>query len=90
MHEVYAALGHPKRREILALLRERDMTPGELAERLDLAKPTLSGHLNVLKAAGLLQGDRNGTSISYHLNVSVLEDAMSALMSMLKIGGRSE
>jgi len=51
----------------------------------DLAKPTLSGHFRVLKQAGLIQGDRNGTSITYHLNVSLLEEALGALLDLLGV-----
>jgi ArsR family transcriptional regulator len=85
MNRVYQALAHPVRRRVLALLRERDMTAGELAEHFDLAKPTLSGHFSVLKDAGLIQGDRNGTSITYHLNVSLLEEALLALLDAFAI-----
>lgn len=86
MSDVYRALSDPTRRRILALLRSGDMTAGELAAEFDLAWPTISGHLKVLREADLVQADRNGTSIIYHLNVSVLEDAMTSLMSALGIG----
>jgi DNA-binding transcriptional ArsR family regulator len=82
---VYKALSDPTRRRILELLRARDMTAGELAARFDLAKPTLSGHFAVLREAGLIQGDRTGTTITYRLNVSVLEEALWALMASFKI-----
>jgi DNA-binding transcriptional ArsR family regulator len=67
------------------MLRTRDMTAGEIAARFDLAKPTLSGHFAVLREAGLIQGDRAGTTITYRLNVSVLEEALWALMASFKI-----
>lgn len=82
---VYKAISDPTRRRILALLRERDMTAGELADRFELAKPTLSGHFAVLKAAGLIDGDKQGTSITYRLNVSVLEDALLGLMNLFSV-----
>lgn len=88
MNRVYQALADPTRRRVLELLRERDMTAGELAEHFPLAKPTLSGHFAVLKAAGLIQGDKNGTSITYRLNVSVLEEAVLALMNVFKLSQR--
>lgn len=69
------------------MLRERDMPAGEIAARFDLAWPTISGHLRQLKAADLVQADRHGTTLVYHLNVSVLEEAMLALMHAFKIGG---
>jgi ArsR family transcriptional regulator len=82
---VYPALSDPTRRRILELLRENDMTAGEIAAQFDLAKPTLSGHFTVLREAGLIQGDRAGTTITYRLNVSVLEEALWALMKSFKI-----
>jgi len=86
---VYKALADPTRRRILQLLRERDMTAGELAEHFDFAKPTLSRHFSVLRAADLIQGDKQGSTITYRLNVSVLEESMMAMMTMfgLDFGG---
>jgi ArsR family transcriptional regulator, arsenate/arsenite/antimonite-responsive transcriptional repressor len=86
--DVYRALSDPTRRRILALLRRGDMTAGELAAGFDQAWPTISGHLKVLREADLVQADRHGTTITYHLNVSVLEEAMAALMSALGIGAK--
>jgi len=90
MNKVYRALSDPTRRHVLALLRDRDMTAGELASRFELAAPTMSGHFTVLKEAGLIQADRTGSTITYRLNVSVLEEAMMALMDAFKLDqGRS-
>lgn len=86
MNDVYRALSDPTRRRILALLRDGDMTAGELAGQFDLAWPTISGHLKVLRDADLVQADRHGTSITYHLNVSVLEEALASFMTALGIG----
>jgi ArsR family transcriptional regulator len=86
MNAVYKALSDPTRRRILELLRKRDMTAGELAEHFDLAKPTLSGHFQVLKEADLIQADKVATTITYRLNVSVLEEALLALMNSFKLG----
>jgi len=86
LDEVYKALSDPTRRRILALLRKRDMTAGELADEFELAKPTLSGHFAVLKSAGLIDGEKNGTTITYRLQVSVLEEALLGLMNAFDIG----
>ncbi len=85
MNRVYRALADPTRRRILTMLRQRDMTAGELAASFDLAWPTISGHFNVLKEAGLIHADRVGSTITYHLNMSVLEEAMLALMEAFGI-----
>lgn len=85
INRVYKALADPTRRRVLALLRERDMTAGELAAQFDLSWPTMSGHFAVLRDADLVIADRSGTSITYRLNVSVLEEALAALMDSFKI-----
>ncbi len=82
-NSAYRALADPTRRRILQLLRERDMTAGEIAEHFDLAKPTLSGHFNVLRDAGLVTSERRGRTIVYSLNVSVMEETLMALMELL-------
>ena len=61
------------------------MTAGELADHFELAKPTLSRHFAVLREADLIQGERNGTSITYRLNLSVLEEALMALLGGFNI-----
>jgi len=82
MHDAFDALAHPVRREILRLLRKRPMSAGDIAQHFDLAKPTLSGHFAVLKAADLVYTERRGTTIIYHLNLSVLEDAAALLLDL--------
>lgn len=85
MNQVYKALADPTRRRILELLRERDLTAGEISEHFNLAKPTLSRHFAILKEANLIHGDRDGTTITYHLNVSLLEEALWALMNRFNL-----
>lgn len=88
MNDVYRALADPTRRRVLALLRDRDMTAGELAAEFDLSWPTMSGHFHVLREADLVQADRHGSTITYRLNVSVLEEAMLALLDAFRIQPR--
>jgi ArsR family transcriptional regulator, repressor of sdpIR and other operons len=76
---VYRALADPTRRRILALLRERPMTAGELAGQFELSWPTMSGHFGVLRDAGLVQADRSGSTITYRLNATVLQEALMAM-----------
>lgn len=75
--EAFKALAGPTRRRILELLRSGDLSAGELAEHFDMTKPSISHHLNTLKAAGLVDAERDGQSIVYSLNTSVLQDLMS-------------
>lgn len=84
LNEVFKAIADPNRREILTLLRQRPHTAGEIAERFDLTKPTVSHHLNQLKDADLIYGVRDGTTITYHLNMTVFEELVASLLSLWK------
>jgi DNA-binding transcriptional ArsR family regulator len=90
MSDVFAALAHPVRRKILKLLHNGPMSAGDLAAAFDLAKPTLSGHFAVLKAADLVTGERKGTTILYRLNMSVLKEAMAAMMDLTGVKNAKE
>ena len=90
MNDIYKALADPNRRRILKLLRDRDMTAGEIAEHFALARSTLSGHFTLLKQADLIQADKKGTTITYHLNLSVLEDALLLMASTFKLSLESK
>ena len=61
------------------------MTAGELAAEFELSWPTMSGHFAVLRDADLIDSDRTGSTITYLLNVSVLEEALAALMDAFRI-----
>lgn len=63
--EVFKALASTVRRKILLLLREGEMASGEIAERFDIAAPTVSRHLGVLRAAALVTERRDGNRILY-------------------------
>ena len=71
---------------MLRLLRTRDMTAGEIAERFPLAKSTLSGHFAVLKHAGLIVAERQGPRLVYSLNLSAFEEALSATLDLFGVG----
>ena len=88
MSDLFDALANPVRRQILVLLRERDFSAGDIADRLPIAKSTLSQHFNVLKAADLIRSTRKGTTIMYSINASVLEEGLMGLMRLLKIEGK--
>ena len=72
--EGFKALADPTRRRILELLKEGDLTAGELAKNSGVSKPTLSHHLATLKAAGLVTDERHGQTIVYSLNTTVMQD----------------
>ncbi|WP_028103023.1 autorepressor SdpR family transcription factor [Pseudoduganella violaceinigra] len=90
MDKVFKALADPSRRRILQMLREREMTAGEIAERFELSKPTLSGHFAVLREAGLVMAEKNKTTITYRLNMSVLEEALLGFADTFEIGRQAK
>jgi DNA-binding transcriptional ArsR family regulator len=59
------AIAEPRRRSILTLVRERELSAGEIAAYFDVTRPAVSQHLNVLKEAGLVSERRNGTRRLY-------------------------
>jgi len=81
MNSVFEALSHPVRRKILTLLKAGPLSAGELAGHFDLTKPTLSVHFAKLKEAELVVVERQGTSLIYHLNLSILEEALTGFLA---------
>lgn len=86
LNAVFEALSHPVRRRILALLKAGPKSAGALASGFDLSKPTMSVHFNKLRDAGLVEVERQGTSLIYSLNVSVLEEALAGVLDLGKFG----
>lgn len=82
INTIFEALSHPVRREILHLLRDGPLSAGELASHFELTKPTLSVHFAKLRDAELVAVERRGTSLIYHLNTSILEQALSGLFAL--------
>lgn len=62
---VTRAIAEPRRREILSLVRDEELSAGEIASRFDVSRPAISQHLTVLRGAGLLSERRQGTSRYY-------------------------
>jgi ArsR family transcriptional regulator len=85
----FKAIADPTRREILHLLRKEEMTAGDVAARFDMTKPTMSHHFSVLKEAGLVSSRREGQTIWYALNTTVLEDVLAWTLDMAR-GARGE
>lgn len=67
LDKVFEALSSTVRRKILAYLSATDLTAGEIADRFDISKPSVSKHLSVLENAGLIRGERRGQFIHYSL-----------------------
>ena len=80
----FRALADETRRGILELLRSGPKTSGEIADRFHSSWPTISRHLSVLRAGGLVVAERRGQAIYYELNTSVFEDLVQHLLGWVK------
>lgn len=80
--ESLKAMSDRTRREILNLLKDGDMTAGDIAAHFAMTQATVSHHLSVLKDGGLVSDRRNGKFIVYELNTSIIEEIMAWLMEL--------
>ena len=76
MSTIFKALADPTRRKVLQLLQAGPVGAGELAGAFEVSKPTMSAHFAVLLAAGLVDADKQGRTVTYRLKMSVLEEAL--------------
>ena len=82
MNWLFKALNDENRRKILDLLKEKDMTAGEISEKFNMSKPAISHHLDLLKKADLITGEKKGQYIVYSLNTTILEDLLAWILSL--------
>ena len=73
MNSLFKALNDETRRQIVELLKEKDMNAGEIADRFNISKPSISHHLDILKRADLITSEKKGQFVEYSLNTSILE-----------------
>lgn len=85
---VFRALADPTRRAILKMLRKGPLPSGAIAERFPSSWATVSRHLAVLRDADLISAERNGNSISYELNVTVLQELTEHIFDWTRRGGK--
>jgi len=76
----FKALNDPTRRRILEILRERDLTAGEIADQFNISKPSISHHLDLLKQADLVSAVKEGQFIYYSLNTTVVDELLKWLI----------
>jgi ArsR family transcriptional regulator, arsenate/arsenite/antimonite-responsive transcriptional repressor len=76
MNIVFKALNDPTRREILEMLKDKDLTAGEIAGQFHISKPSISHHLDLLKQAGLVESVKEGQFIYYSLNTTVVDEIL--------------
>jgi ArsR family transcriptional regulator len=82
MDASFKALSDPSRRKILTLLRDGDLTAGEIAQQFSISWASVSHHLSVLKESGLVLAERDGQYIRYSLNVTVVQEVLQHLMDL--------
>ena len=80
MDAVFKALNDPTRREILQLLKEKEMTAGEIADQFNMSWPSISHHLDLLKQAKFVDAEKDGQYIYYSLNITVVDEILKWIM----------
>ncbi|MCO5241330.1 MAG: autorepressor SdpR family transcription factor [Chitinophagaceae bacterium] len=80
MNDIFKALNDETRRQILELLKEKDRSAGEIAEKFNISKPSISHHLELLKKADLITHEKKGQFIIYSINTSVLDEILTWLI----------
>lgn len=76
INELFKALSDENRRKMLDLLRNGDLTAGDIAKHFEMSKPGISQHLAVLKNADLVFAIKRGQYVYYSLNSTVFQDVM--------------
>ena len=76
LNTIFKALNDPIRRDILDLLKDKDMSAGDIADQFNIGKPTISHHLDLLRQAGLVTSEKQGQFIIYSINTTVLDEML--------------
>ena len=79
METALKAIAEPRRRRILALVRDEELSAGEIASHFEITRPAVSQHLTVLREAGLVDERRNGTRRLYRARPQGLADVKAFL-----------
>jgi ArsR family transcriptional regulator len=83
MQHLFKALNDKTRRAILEMLKDQDLSAGEIADAFNISKPSISHHLDLLHRAELVSRERDGQFIRYSLNTTVLEEAAQWLLDLM-------
>jgi DNA-binding transcriptional ArsR family regulator len=81
MNSIFKALNDETRREILDLLKVKDLSAGEVADYFNISKPSISHHLDILKRADLISSEKKGQFVIYSLNTSIMEDVLQWILT---------
>lgn len=86
MNDVFfQALSNPYRRKIVKLLRWKNMSAGEIVAQFDIAQPTISRHLDVLRKAEIVTSERKGNQIIYSLNLSAIQEMLLYMTELFEV-----
>ena len=77
MNNLFKAFNDLTRREILELLKNGDMTAGDIADHFEMSKPSISHHLDLLKQADLVISVKQGQFVTYSLNMTVMDEILA-------------
>ena len=80
MNILFKALNDKTRREILELLKDKDLTAGDIAHQFNISKPSISQHLDLLKQANLVTSVKEGQFIYYSINTTVIDEILKWLL----------
>ncbi|MCI4443179.1 MAG: winged helix-turn-helix transcriptional regulator [Lentimicrobium sp.] len=84
MNFIFKALNDATRREILELLKVKDLSAGEIADYFNISKPSISHHLDILKRADLISSEKKGQFVIYSLNTTIMEDVLQWILTLKK------
>jgi len=84
MNDIFKALNDPTRREILGILKSKDLSAGEIADHFNISKPSISHHLDILKRAYLITFEKKGQFVIYSVNTTVMEDVLQWILTFKK------
>ncbi len=84
MNAVFKALNDVKRREILELLKDKELQAGEIAAYFSISKPSISHHLDILKQADLIASEKKGQFVIYSINTTIMEDVLQWILTFKK------
>lgn len=80
--EIFKALAHPIRLKIVCgLMKKEECNVSIMVEKLGVAQPTVSQHLNILKNAGVITSHKKGTQVCY----KVTDETAKKIISTLEI-----
>ena len=82
MNAIFKALNDPTRREILEILKEKDLSAGDIANHFNISKPSISHHLDILRQADLISSEKKGQFVIYSINTTIMEDILQWILTL--------